>query len=843
VRTTITHDPFIGLNLAKPWRERGWWPCAWIACPDAGAPPFVTAYRRRFALDRDATIRVHVTADERYDLFLDGRRIGRGSERGAPDLWFYETYDLPLQAGEHVLVARVWSLGDQAPTAQMSIHPGFLLAPEREWIEVLGTGVAAWEAMRLDGYAFVRPYPAWKGATLCIDGRVFPWGFERGEGHGWRPVQALGPGVARRMDWELPPQHLLHPATLPPMLDQPFAAGVVRLVAAARMYSSAPSADTAAIPVRGQDHLTGEADAWTGLLQGRGPLTVPPHTARRVLVDLENYYCAYPEIVTSGGAGSTVRLLWAEALVHDPDPWRANKGNRDEVEGKYFVGVGDTFLPDGGRDRKFETLWWEAGRYVEIFVQTAGQPLMVERFTLRETRYPLEMESGFAASDPRLARIRPLLVRGMQMCANETYFDCPYYEELMYTGDTRLEALATYVMTRDDRLPRKALRLFDVSRLSSGLTQSRYPSRVMQVIAPFSLWWVAMVADYALWRDDRAFVESLMPGVRATLEGFRRFLGPDGLLHAPEGWNVMDWVPAWSEDAGAPPEGASGVSGLLNWQLVYVLTLAADLEARLGEQELAARYRRLAAELAVRATETFWDEDRGLLADDADEYIRARQHFSEHTQCMAILSGQLDPARRARVAAALLPGPSSGCGAAGDGRPALAGDSRLKPGVQFSPVPETTLARTTIYFSHYLFETYRELGRIDALVERLGLWFDLAERDFKTPVESPEPSRSDCHAWGSHPLYHYFATILGIRPASLGFRSVEIAPQLGPLTSASGRLVHPAGGEIVVDFRLEDGTLHASVTLPPGLTGTLCYAGQTLPLTEGTQEVSLIRET
>jgi len=174
-----------------------------------------------------------------------------------------------------------------------------------------------------------------------------------------------------------------------------------------------------------------------------------------------------------------------------------------------------------------------------------------------------------------------------------------------------------------------------------------------------------------------------------------------------------------------------------------------------------------------------------------------------------------------------------------DGRPASAGDSRLKPGVQFSPVPETTLACTTIYFSHYLFETYRELGRTDALVERLGLWFDLAERGFKTPVESPEPSRSDCHAWGSHPLYHYFATILGIRPASLGFRSVEIAPQLGPLTSASGRLVHPAGGEIVVDFRLEDGILHASVTLPAGLTGTLRYAGQILPLAEGTQEVSL----
>ena len=796
MRTLITHDPFLDHNLTRPWRAQGLWPCAWIACPDVGNPPFVTAYRLRFALGRDATVRVHVTADERYELFLDGARVGRGPERGAPDLWFYETYDLSLAAGEHVLVARVWSLGELAPDAQMSVHPGFLLAPEGEWIGALGTGVAPWEAKRLDGYEFISPAPAyWKSATLRMDGRKFPWGFERGDGHGWQPAQVLKPGVGRHMDWELHAQHLLHPATLPPMLDQPQTARIVRLVA------EVDSADTRPIPVRIQDHLADEP-GWSDLIQGRGPVTVPPHTRRRVLVDLENYYCAYPELVTSGGAGSTIRVLWAEALYCAPDPWPGDKGNRDEVEGKYFLGLGDTFLPDGGHQRKFDTLWWEAGRYVELYVETADEPLTLERFTLRETRYPLEMESRFESSDPRLSRIQPLLVRGMQMCANETYFDCPYYEELMYAGDTRLEILTTYCMTRDDRLPRKALRTFDASRLPSGLTQSRYPSRVMQIIAPFSLWWVAMVRDYALWRDDPAFVERLMPGVRATIEGYRRFVGADGLLHSPPGWNVMDWVPAWSDDAGVPPEGASGVSGLLNWQYVYVLTLVADLESRLGEPELAARARRLASDLAVRATAVFWDEDRGLLADD-----RARQHFSEHTQCMALLSGQLDPACAARVADGLL----------------------REPGLE----------RTTIYFSHYLFETYRELGRVDALLARMSLWFELVEQGFKTPVEAPEPSRSDCHAWGSHPLYHYFATILGLRPGSLGFRSVEIAPQLGPLTCASGRLVHPAGGEIAVEFRVADGALRGQISLPSGLTGTLRYAGQTVALHEGVQEITI----
>jgi hypothetical protein len=794
MRVIIDKDPYAGGGGARPWYAVGEWPCSWVCCPDAGEPPFVTAYRRRFTLERDAVVRVHVSADERYELFLDGERIGRGSERGAPHRWFYETYDLPLARGDHTLVARVWSLGPRAAFAQMSVHPGFILGAEGEYLELLGTGVADWQAKRLEGYSFLRPERAhWKGDTVAVDGSAFAWGFERGEGDGWREAETLGPGLGALTGWEFPPLlRLLCPATLPPMLEREWAVGTVRLVTEASVE------DPRAIPVRGRDHLAPEERSWQELVRGSGSVEVPPHTSRRVIVDLEDYVCAYPEIATTGGAGSSVRVLWAEALYDEPAG--RTKGHRGEIEGKYFIGIGDTFLPDGGRSRRFETLWWECGRYVEILVRTAERPLTIERFALRETRYPLEMESGFEASDPRLSRILPILVRGMQMCAHETYFDCPYYEELMYAGDTRLEMLTTYVMTRDDRLPRKALEMFDTSRLASGLTQARYPSRVPQVIAPFSLWWVAMVCDYALWRDDLPLVERLMPGVRATVGAFERFLGAeDGLLHSPEGWNTFDWVPSW--EAGIPPGGKLGdISGPLNWQLVWALSGLADLEAALGEHELAARARRRASELAGRVSAAFWDEGRGLYADDL-----ARRRFSEHSQCLAILSGQLDFARRARVAEGLLRG-------------------------------DDDLARATIYFSHYLFEAYRELGRIDALLDRLELWFDLERQGFKTPVEMPEPSRSDCHAWGAHPLYHLFASILGIRPAGLGFRTVQIAPQLGPLTSARGAMVHPRG-EITVELRVEDGDLRGEVCLPEGVEGTLTHAGVTRALAPGRQAI------
>ena len=88
----------------------------------------------------------------------------------------------------------------------------------------------------------------------------------------------------------------------------------------------------------------------------------------------------------------------------------------------------------------------------------------------------------------------------------------------------------------------------------------------------------------------------------------------------------------------------------------------------------------------------------------------------------------------------------------------------------------------------------------------------------KTTLEMPEPGRSDCHAWGAHPIYHYFASILGIRPASPGFASVVIAPQLGSLESAEGEMVHPAG-MIGVRVRREGKGLRARITLPHTICG------------------------
>ena len=114
----------------------------------------------------------------------------------------------------------------------------------------------------------------------------------------------------------------------------------------------------------------------------------------------------------------------------------------------------------------------------------------------------------------------------------------------------------------------------------------------------------------------------------------------------------------------------------------------------------------------------------------------------------------------------------------------------------------------------------------------------MVDYDFKTTYESGDPHnvRSDCHAWSAHPLYHYFASLLGIRPAGPGFERVEVRPQLASLTEVRGAIVHPRG-EVRADLRLVDGKLTGAVALPAGVTGQFVYGGMTIPLVSGKNKI------
>ena len=321
-----------------------------------------------------------------------------------------------------------------------------------------------------------------------------------------------------------------------------------------------------------------------------------------------------------------------------------------------------------------------------------------------------------------------------------------------------------------------------------------------------------MLYDYALWKGDKKFIKSLMPKAREMIELF--FIDrcdSTGLIKTPKGWNFFDWADnthnllykdenKWSY--GMPLDNGTGISCIFNIHMILTLNQIIELEDFLEEPELTARSRRLASGLMTKIINRFWDEKKGMLADDLNH-----RHYSEHAQCMAVLSGRLDRGMQDRVINALQ--------------------------------TEQNIARASAYFSNYIFEALRAAGHIEHLLVRLEPWFLMNGLGFKTTPEIfSETVRSDCHAWSAHPIYHFLTTVLGIRPGSMGFDTVEIRPQPGMLNMVKGSMVHPKG-EIKVDLLKENSYTRIKIMLPEGLYGKLIYMDYETSLSPGEKEFIL----
>ena len=96
--------------------------------------------------------------------------------------------------------------------------------------------------------------------------------------------------------------------------------------------------------------------------------------------------------------------------------------------------------------------------------------------------YPFRNETTFSApGHEELGRMLEIGWRTARLCANETYMDCPYYEQLQYFGDTRIQAMISMYNTSDPYMVKNAIEQGRQSMVAEGITMSRYPSSVHQL--------------------------------------------------------------------------------------------------------------------------------------------------------------------------------------------------------------------------------------------------------------------------------------------------------------------------------------------------------------------------
>ena len=752
-------------------------------------------FRNEFNVGKnDGTLVFDVSADERFYLALDGEFVARGPNRGTVENWQYQTYVVDaLAEGPHVIEAVVWKIGDFGPLAQLSYRGGFVFKANGAYDAKLTTGKGSWKVGRLPG---IRPIGkdagAWgTGSQFEITG----CGPYSGDPSSWETPEVVrgdagveGPKIygGRTSGW------MLFPSQIPDQTEYSCVPGRVKAVAKGAEFRS--------LHVYTED----EAKETVDLTK---PFTVPANTKMQLAWDLGRYYCAYPDVTLSGGKGAKFAICFAEASHRGDNKLKTSEPDaRGLIVGRYLPAFGDTFVSDGRKGARFSAPWFRCGKWVRIDIETKDEPLTVDAVGLVESRYPVEMESLFESSGDRtFGPVRDISARAMQMCCHEMLFDCPFYEQQMYPGDTRVQLNVLSAMSRDDRIIKRAIEIYDLNTRDDGQCPFNFPTRGLQEGASYTLCYLLMYGDYAMNHADRGWLKARLPGLRKSMAGMEYYENADGLLENIPGWNFMDWVVGWDGDGTAPGcRFGDGVNAELNLYWNLAMRSAALTERALGN-ELQAKYWEEKAEKLKRAVvKTFWDEGRGILADTP-----AKKDFSEHAQALALI---------------------------GDALPADKAESAFRHLIE-----DNDLKRCTVYFSYYLFETYFKFGRGDLFLKRLDLWRDYVKKGLTTTQEAPDSgkngqheSRSDCHAWGAHPLWFMQTGLAGIRSDAPFFAKVRVAPCPGPLKSLKATHPHPKGW-IEVDLSFEGGKAKGTVKTP--VPGTFEFGGASVELKAGVNEI------
>lgn len=518
------------------------------------------------------------------------------------------------------------------------------------------------------------------------------------------------------------------------------------------------------------------------------PATIPakPGYDTEIVFDLGRELSGFIAFDIEAPAGVTLDIYGFEYLDH-------LSGYREDS-----VGMENAFryVTRDGR-QAYQSPSRRGMRYVQLTVRRPEgvppeSPVILHDLHVAESHFPVSRVGAFRCSDARLDAVWEMSRRTVVACMEDTYVDCPGYEQVFWVGDSYSSARFAAYLFGAEALTRRCLRLVPQSAPQSPLYGSNIPSAWDSVIPNFTFFWTLAVDEHCFRTGDQSFANELWPQVQSALNAFAGHINPDDLFEITA-WNLLDWAPIDQPD--------SGVVTHQNCIFVMALEAAGRIAAMAGADAAGEAIGLL--DLAARLRKAI---DTHLWSDGANAFIDAihadgtrSTTISVHAQMFALLAGVPNDDRREHLDRMVLDPPSEW--------------------VQIgSP-----------WMSIFLYDVLAERGQTaTALADARRNYGFMLDRGATTCWEMfPSSnflagkdvlSRSHCHAWSAAPAAFFPARLLGIRPLAPGWSKVLVAPEPCTLTWAEGSAPHPEAGSIDVRWTLDDaGEMDLRVQVPRGV--------------------------
>ena len=677
--------------------------------------PGFTLFRKKIVCNETLQIHIAVSADNRYNLYVDGQLIGRGPCRSDLQHYVYEEYTFSLDAGEHALTAEVivWRPGwrsSSAPWSEIHCGGGFMVcgfAGETRldtpygWLTAIDTGRHPREWTEAWNSTITTPIPPMD----LVDFSVYfqEWKMPDFDDQSWFKAIPLGLVCHRNnissdpsVPWFIMPRQIKNLICEKTRID-------------------AIVSNTGA-----------ELELTDGVLRG----TIPAGR-NRILLDIGRNQTSMVQVSGTGGNG-TCRIAYAECLYQNN-----KKSDRNEIVGEIGENGYSDLLIINDRTWQYNSFWYRSGRFIELDC-TLNTPMELHELKIEFFTYDFSPYAQFQSSDQLcLQKIWDVSLHTARCCAHEHYEDCPYYEQLQYVGDTRIQALISYAATGDSSLGLQAIRQFDWSRLYFGLTQSRYPNVYTQVIPGFSLIWILMIDDYYRYFGEKEVIAKHLDGVYAVLNYFEKHRNDQGLIDAVGYWNFTDWA-GWPN--GKSDRETNAPETIINLFYCEACRIAANFSQLLGSTEQSRKFLEQRELTKMAVNRYCFDPDAGIYSD-----VPGRSWFSSHVNALAIIADIATPDASCAIAAKL--------------------------------TDADTMSPCTLYFNFYIMEALKKVGNAGFFMQSLLPWRKMLELGFTTFPECPTPdTRSECHAWSASPVYEFITGLLGVAPDGPGFDVIRLSP-------------------------------------------------------------------
>lgn len=493
--------------------------------------------------------------------------------------------------------------------------------------------------------------------------------------------------------------------------------------------------------------------------------------------DLGRQVCGYYEMELVAEAGVWVDVMGVEYIAAN-GTIQHTQGNRNGVR----------YVTKAGNNRFLSTVR-RSGRYLFVTIRNAKRPVQIRLLRVIESTYPVHRVGAFTCSDARLDKVWEIAERTLKLCMEDSFTDCPLYEQTLWVGDARNESQFGYTMFGSTDIARRCIEVTAQSLERYPIVGAQVPSCWDMLLPAWSFLWGISVWDYYFYSADKTFLKRIWPAVCLNLKNAEAMCTDKGLFSGPY-WNMFDWT-------GVDDRRETVIHNSLF--VVGAIDAALKCAAILGDAKKTKWLREFRARLK-KAINRQWDAKRKTYPDSFTSEGKVGKTVSMHTSFLSLLYDVIESRNR-------------------------------QSAIQNTIAPPKDMVRVGSPFAMmYLYESLEKLDMPERILQSIyDSYLPMVEDGattvwevFSTSNDRPSgfPTRSHCHAWSSAPLYFLPRILLGVRQTVPGGEAYEISPRpLGGMDRAASTIA-TAKGPLEVSWTLAGKTIAVKVVAPTGVKWT-----------------------